>query len=486
MIADAMIRPATAAFPALLAAIAATAPALADGDDGERLRRDATVRAVEQVAPAVVNISTERVIVVRERLFGGSDLLEEIFGEMAPRRRVRQTSLGSGLIVDADGYVVTNAHVVARATTIEVTLPRPRAAGAGGAGGDGNGVEIMSYAATLVNLSPENDLAILKIDAGGPFPRARLGRSEDAMVGETVIALGNPFGLESSVTRGVLSATGRSLEEGPVPRFRDFLQTDAAINPGNSGGPLANLAGEVIGINTAVHSQAHGIGFAIPIARVMSVVAELLDERELAGTFTGLELEPGRNVVRLAAPESPAERAGLRAGDRIASVDGHPCETGFDVKRRVVEKRPGEKLKLEVVRAAGARATLELGVSAAPAPPGEGLARERLGLRVKPITPLLAERGGLEAASGVLVVRAEKGGPGSRIGLQAGDVIVALGAATEVRPGAPGAPRVRWTLSYIRSLDDLGQFLGTVEPGARILVQVVREGRELRGEIEAR
>jgi serine protease Do len=444
------------------------------------------------LAPAVVNISTERVLVVRERLFGGGSPLEDFFGDLAPRRRVRQTSLGSGVIIDGEGYVVTNAHVVARASAIEVARPGRREPGRAPSEED-----VLTHAATLVNIAPEHDLALLQIEGQGPFPRARLARPGDLMIGETVIALGNPFGLESSVTRGVLSASGRSLEErGERARFRDFLQTDAAINPGNSGGPLANLSGEVIGINTAIRADAHGIGFAIPVSRVLAVVAGLLDERELSGTYVGIDLEGGSARVARVAPGSPAQRAGIEPGDEIASVDGASVSWGFEARRRLLAKMPGERARVALRRAgregggaaAGAeRATgaapveVDLEVAAAPAAVGERVARQRLGLQVKEVTPLLAERAGLDAASGVLVVRAERGSPAEAAGVQAGDLLVRVGVPLESGRGV-----TRWSLFEVPNVDALAQVLGAVPAGGRVLVQVVRDGRELRGEVATR
>lgn len=451
-------------------------PAIADATPVER--RDATVRAVEEVSPAVANISTERVIVARDTFFGGGFDLDEFFKDLGPPRRVRQTSLGSGVVIDPEGYVVTNAHVVARASAIQVSLPAP-------------GGKSHEHSAVLVNISPENDLALLKmepakdeVECGLPrFPVARLARADDAIVGETVIALGNPFGLGSTVTRGVLSAKERAVEGASAKA--DFLQTDAAINPGNSGGPLVNLAGEVIGINTAIYAQARGIGFAIPVGRVRAAVCDLLDERELAGRFTGLTLDANGGagegaLVLLAAAGSPAARAGIRAGDRITAVAGEKVAWAFAVKKRLLE-RMDEEVALTAVAPGEAPREVRLRAEAAPALPGEKLVRERLGLRVKPISNLLAERAGLLDSAGVLVVRADEAGPGGRAGLQAGDVIARIGVP---QPGARGF--LRYEVFEVRTLEDLTALLEHVKGGDRLLIFVRRDGREMRGEVEVK
>ncbi len=446
----------------------------------EDARRDATVRAIEKVAPAVANISTERVVVVRSPFFHQpGDPFEDFFRDFAPPRRMRQTSLGSGFSIDPEGYVLTNAHVVARASKIVVSFPgRPE------------------LEARLVNISAEHDLALLKVDDEQPLPVAPLGTSADALLGETAIALGNPFGLANSVTRGVLSAKDRALggggggEEDAAgrPRFHDFLQTDAAINPGNSGGPLIDVEGRVIGVNTAIMAEGRGIGFAIPIDRAKEVLLALCDVRELQGAFTGLgalEDEPAGGGARVAAviEGSPAAKAGLRPGDVVVGVDGRRAAWRFDVLKRLIDLRPGEAVRLAVRGpGGGAPREVDLTLAAAPETPGERLASLKLGLRVKRLTELLAQRAGVGGdARGVLVVRAEADGPGGLAGVQAGDVITRLGRPVPVR----GLGH-RIEVYPIRDLDDLARFLVEVGVGERLVVFVVREGHELRGELVAR
>jgi S1-C subfamily serine protease len=251
---------------ALLVTAMVWAAATARADD-PFLRRTATVRAVEKVGPAVVNITTERVVRRRSPFsgFGGDPLFDQFFRDFFSPRTRNQTvqSLGSGVVIDPEGRVITNEHVVARASRIRVSLADGR-----------------EFEATLVGADPNNDLAVLQIDTEEELPWVAPGSSRDLLVGEPVIAIGNPFGLSNTVTTGVLSATDRSINTNGRT-FHGFLQTDASINPGNSGGPLLNAEGTLIGINTAIYQGAEGIGFAIPIDVARRVVAELIEHGEV-------------------------------------------------------------------------------------------------------------------------------------------------------------------------------------------------------------
>ena len=262
---------------AFLALLLAGVAAAAEGDPF--LRRTATVRAVERVGPSVVNITTRQLVQGGQSNpfapFGGAPGLEWFFRDFfEPRFPSRTTqSLGSGVVIDAQRHVLTNEHVVARADDILVTLADGRQLGA-----------------RLVGADPNNDLAVLEIQTEEPVPWTEPGGSRDLLVGEPVIAIGNPFGLSNTVTTGVLSAVDRSLRsEDRV--FHGFLQTDASINPGNSGGPLLNAEGSLIGINTAIYNGAQGIGFAIPIDTAMRVVRELITHGEIAPVWLGFDLQ---------------------------------------------------------------------------------------------------------------------------------------------------------------------------------------------------
>ncbi|MED5261198.1 MAG: trypsin-like peptidase domain-containing protein, partial [Myxococcota bacterium] len=291
------------------------------------LRRTATVRAAERVGPAVVNITTERVVRTPNpfaAMFNNPNF-ERFFRDFGGPQQQTQTvqNLGSGVIFDNQGHVLTNAHVVMAASRVKATLADGR-----------------EFEARLIGADPNNDLAVLQIETDERLPWIAPGTSADLMVGEPVIAIGNPFGLENTVTTGVISATDRSVRVAEGVFFHGFLQTDAAINPGNSGGPLLNAEGAPIGINTAVHGG-QGIGFAIPIDTAQRVVAELLEHGEVVPVWLGLQfqnLDPSlREVMQLPAGmsgalvsgvrgDSPAHEAGILRGDIITAFESRPLK----------------------------------------------------------------------------------------------------------------------------------------------------------------
>jgi serine protease Do len=394
-------------------------------------RRSPVVDIVERVAPAVVNIAAESTVREMDPFFG------MFFG---PRSRTNQ-SLGSGLIIDRQGVVVTNAHVIEGASKITVfTL-------------DGS-----ELAAEVLGADGDADLAVLKVKvpAGKELAAVALGSSSDLLIGETVLAIGNPFGLSHTVTTGVLSARGRSVASEQGERvFTDFLQTDASINPGNSGGPLVDLAGSVIGVNTAIISGASGIGFAIPADRARRVVDDLLRFGELQPPWTGLRLSTaegegpapkhGARVDRVY-PDSPAAVAGLAAGDLITSVAGHPATSREDVLTAFYSVPIGT-----VIDATVRRAGKDLAVTLRPVRPRRGLGLEVL-LDSVGVGELDAVRGGL--AIGLV----SSGSAAAGRGLRAGDVIL----------GAGGRP--------IANIDELERaVLRGLERGSLLLV--VQRGR---------
>jgi len=362
-------------------------------------RRTPLVSVVEKISPAVVNISAQSTVREADPFFG-------IFG-LGTERQAQ--SLGSGFIVDRNGIVVTNAHVVEGASRVTVTLL------------DGRELE-----ADLLGSDRDADIAVLKVKATN-LPAIPLGRSSDLMIGETVIAIGNPFGLSNTVTTGVLSAVGRTIPSERGERlFTDFLQTDASINPGNSGGPLVNVGGDVIGINSAIISGATGIGFAIPADRARRVVDDLLRFGELQPLWSGarlLTLDPelarrsGIAVKRGALvfkvyPDSPATAAGLQEKDVILAAGGHPVVSREDVGTALYTAPAGAAVELEVRRG---EKTMKVALKPVHPPQGLGLQvlERSVGIKVE------------QAQGGGLAIRqVTTGSVAAERGLRPGDVIV--------------------------------------------------------------
>lgn len=433
--------------------------AAAPADDASRraLRRTPVVEVFERTRDAVVNIAATRLVRVRRSPFPFDTLFDEIFqSPFFPARPLKQTSLGSGFVIHQDGFIVTNAHVVSRSAELKVIF----ASGA-------------EYEARIIALDREHDLAVVKIDPDEPLPTIPFGRSDDLMVGETVIAIGNPLGYQHTVTTGVVSAVNRTLEFRGGVRYTNLIQTDASINPGNSGGPLLNVLGELIGINTAIRGDAQNIGFAIPVDTLRALLPEMLDPERLKTAVVGLKVGGAEAAPRIVevAPASPAARAGLRPGDVITAIDGQAVQRDLDVYIALLEHRPGETLDVEYQRNGHAgRARLEL--EPQPEPDAQQLAMRRLGIRVTEITPALAEQIGLRPGSGLIVTEVEPGGPADRVDMQPADVLTQLG-------------RYR-----VRTLDDLAKILSIYDPGDVAPIGVYRITRggidELTGRIELR
>jgi len=457
-------KPTTVAVLAGAAALAAPAAAQTESS----VRRDATVRAVERIGPAVANIATERVLERRFSHPAYESLLEEWFGERVhrPGRRQVVSNLGSGLVVDSAGYLVTNAHVVARASRIMVTLPGGR-----------------ELEGRLLSLLPDEDLALVKVDPEAPLPFAPLAAPGDVFIGETCLALGNPFGLENTVTRGVVSARGRRLRHEGRELPLDFLQTDAAINPGNSGGPLVNLEAEVIGVNTAVHSSGQGIGFAIPVGHVRSALARLSDPLVLRGRYLGLEVEDapddGGALVVSVDGDGPASRAGLREGDVVVAAGPDRIASAFDLHARFLGDGDPGPVRLAVVGADGARRGTRL---QAAAPPYRATIQARLGVVGRDVTTAIAWRHGMREAVGILVEEVDPDGPAAAVGLAAGDVLVKIARRSRSRDA--GGRRVE--VATIGSQRALWEFLDGCPPGQRVVITIRRDGRDYWGELELR
>ena len=460
----------------LLAAclLAVPVPGLAQAPDARAVLQslqDAFVQVAQAVKPAVVNIATTQKPRPAERRRGqvppsfqgpfreffGDEFFERFFGEQPQRER---HSLGSGVIVDKRGYILTNNHVIERADEIEVRLSDKR-----------------KFKASVVGKDPKTDLAVIKVEATSDLPVAKLGDSGKIRIAEWVMAIGNPFGLDQTVTVGVVSAIGRS--DVGITTYEDFIQTDASVNPGNSGGPLVNMSGEVIGINTAIVATGQGIGFAIPVNMAREVTDRLIAQgrvvrgwlgigiqemtEELAAQF-GVKPEEGvlvGNVMQ----DSPAQKGGLKTGDIIQEFNGKEISGVRQLQREVAQGTVNTPVTIKVLREKQpVTLTVVLGeqpseVAAAPSPaepPTESA--DRFGFSVQELTAELREQLKIPEGDGVVVSGVEDGGAAARAGMRAGDLI------TEVN-------RER-----VRTLADFGRALRAIRRGGNLLLLVRRDG----------
>ncbi len=389
----------------------------------------------EQVGPAVVNIQVEKTAASTDMHqpgeggpFGlnpfGDERFKEFFGRQMPTppQERRQGGVGTGFIIDRNGFIVTNNHVVEGADTIKVKLKDER-----------------EFQAKIIGRDPQTDVALIKIDAKGDLPVASLGRSADLKVGEWVVAVGSPFGLEQTVTAGIVSAKGRAIGSGP---YDDFIQTDASINPGNSGGPLVNLNGEVVGINTAIVAHGQGIGFAIPIDMATKIVAQLKDTGEVTRGWLGVNIQDlkgelaeyygakGREgvLVTEVVPGNPADKAGIKARDIITAVNGEKIRTSRELTGRAATLPVGETTTITLVRD-GKERTVDVKVAKRPVtvadagkPPVEK--EGEYGLQVTDLTPEMAQRLNANREAGVVVVGVRPDSKAAKAGLRQGDLIL--------------------------------------------------------------
>ena len=411
----------------------------------------------KQLEPSVVNINTESTIKNPHRRQRSvrpdpdqeqgngeddtpfQDFFDKFFGGQGGQGgdpgTIRQRSLGSGVIVDAKGYIVTNRHVVEKADRIRVKLQDENPASPG-------------HDAKLIGMDQETDLAVIKIDMDRPLPAAKLGNSDGMEVGDWVLAIGSPFGLQETVTAGIVSAKGRNIV--PNRQFQSFIQTDAAINPGNSGGPLVNMAGEVVGINTAILTETSsyaGVGFALPSNTVATVYNQLIgpDHRVSRGSI-GIEFsaQPNPAIARIygsgvtvsnVVSGSPADQAGLKIGDTITSVDGKDVKSGDDLVADIASRKPGSKAKLVFVRNGKKQdATVTIAdrsklFASRLGEEDENQSEEapkasKFGVTVRSITPDLADRLSIAAGKGVVVQDVKQGSFAEDLGLNRGDVIL--------------------------------------------------------------
>ncbi len=467
-------RPVTLALVLFLAPaqLAAQAPAAQDARGILQGLQDAFVHVAELVKPAVVNIATTQRPRPQEgrrapqvppffrgpfREFFGEDFFERFFGEPPQRER---RSLGSGVIVDKRGYILTNNHVIEQADQIEVRLSDKR-----------------KFTATVMGKDPKTDLAVIKIEAPDDLPVAKLGDSGTIRIGEWAIAIGNPFGLDQTVTVGVISAVGRS--DVGITTYEDFIQTDASINPGNSGGPLVNINGEVIGINTAIVATGQGIGFAIPISMAREIKDRLIAQGKVVRGWLGVGIQELTDELATqfgVKPEdgvlvgnvmqgSPAERGGLKTGDIIQEFNGNKISNVRQLQREVAQSSVGSPAQIRVLREKmpftltillGEQPADVAAASEPAAPPSE--AADRFGLAVQDLTAELRDQLRLKDPDGVVVSSVEEAGPAARAGIRPGDII------TEANR------------EPVRNSRDFARILGQMGRGQNLLLLVRRDG----------
>jgi len=415
---------------------------------------------VKELSPSVVNISTTSVSKSGARSFKSpfgnrgddpfDDFFEKFFGD-SPQREFKRQGLGTGFIYSEDGYIVTNNHVVERATDIKVLLQN----------GD-------SYPAEVIGTDPKSDLALLKIEPDTKLPAVKFGDSDTLEIGDWVLAIGNPFGLGHTVTAGIISAKGRSLGLGS---YDDFIQTDAAINPGNSGGPLFNFNGELIGVNTAIIAGGQGIGFAIPVNMTKNVVTQLKDGGKVVRGWIGvyvqqvtpeiaesLDLNDDEGALVADVTEGgPAAQAGVKRGDIIVELNGNKIEEMSDLPKLVAGYTPGTNTKLKVIRD-GKEKALNIKLGELPEQGTQLSSRasdedteQSLGIIVQDITPQIQDRLGLESPSGVVITNVNPNSPASESGLSRGDVILEVNK------------------KQITNLDDYRKQIDAAEKGKSIL-----------------
>ena len=389
----------------------------------------------DTVSPAVVHIRVEKTVKgdgpafqqFNQNPFGGNEQFKDFFGRNFGKQRqpeFKQPGQGSGFIIDKSGYIVTNNHVIDGADTIKVILR-----------------DDAEYNAEIIGRDPVTDIALIKVDAKDNLPTVPMGSSDNLKVGEWVAAIGSPFGLEHTVTAGIVSAKGRVIGSGP---YDDFIQTDASINPGNSGGPLINMRGEIVGINTMIIAGGSGIGFAIPIDLAKDIVAQLKTSGEVTRGWLGVTIQDlkgdladyygvkDKNGVLVASvvPGDPADQAGIQPKDIITEVDGKKVTTSRDLTNLAAKLGVGDTSKVTIWRD-GRQKTLDLKVGKRPltmAAASDHQQKEKeggeYGFEVTELTPQIAQRYNIEETAGVIVINVDPKGKAQAAGIQQGDLII--------------------------------------------------------------
>jgi serine protease Do len=440
----------SAAFAIGIMAVCARA-AGPDNQEALARRRSPVVAVFETARHAVVNISCTETVTVRDPL---GDLFGDIFdlsfggpnndrnrgpGSGGGGRQFTRTSVGSGFVIHPDGYIVTNAHVVAQTPERKAIFSDGR-----------------EYDAQIVAVDAQRDLAVLKITTDRSLHTLKLGRSDDLMIGETVIAIGNPLGYQNTVTAGVISAVNRDLNFPNQMKLTGLIQTDASINPGNSGGPLLNVLGELIGVNSAIRGDAQNIGFAIPVDQLREILPDLLDVERRYRLICGMMVDTLNSPRVLAVkPGTPAAKAGVRPGDVLERFGDRPIKEGIDFYIALMNAAPDQPLDVLLAREGQAVRT-SMTIERRPAPDGVQLAKQKLGVLVEDLPPDVAANMGLPGATGLLVNQIERNGPADRLGVRRRDVLVAIGRHA------------------VANKDDLGQLLESIQTGDTIPVTLLR------------
>ncbi len=386
------------------------------------LRRTPTVVAVEKASPAVVNISTEQIVRSRSS-FGSSDpFFDQFFRDFLepfPRRQYKQSSLGSGVVIDARGYVLTNHHVILKASKITITLADNR-----------------EFEGELIGADARSDLAVVKVLTTEKLPVATMGRSDDLMIGEPVITIGNPFGLSHTISTGVISALNRSIRLDDEQILRGFVQTDAPINPGNSGGPLVNILGEIIGINTAIYGNAQGIGFAIPIDKAKRIIDDLVEFGEVRTAWIGIDVQDitpaiaqffehhSSDGVLIAQvfEKSSAARAGLKQGDIILEMNDQLVGERRIYDEILTENTANDTNIISIIRD-GKSHEIKVKAEEFSLEQAVKIASRHFGFVVEEITEQKISTYRLQTEKGLVLTKIHPNSSAHQVGLEPGDVI---------------------------------------------------------------
>jgi serine protease Do len=413
------------------------------------------VSIVRRVKPAVVKVVSESI--VERRPFFGDDFFEQFFN--MPQRQQKRSGEGSGFFISADGYILTNNHVVKDAVKVKIL-----------------NVDKEEFTAKIIGTDPKTDLALLKINVSDA-PYVNLGDSSSVEVGEWVLAIGNPFGQVSTVTAGIISAKGRQLG---LAQYEDFLQTDAAINMGNSGGPLINMKGEAIGINSTILTPSSGnigIGFAIPANMAKKVVSDLKSKGKVVRGWFGiviqevsdsdakdLDLASGGAMIMKVEENSPAQKAGLKRYDVIVAINGRTVKSAAELQMEIANSNPGDEIEVTIFRNRD-KQTLRIKVSEAPDSQKEQSQAEsrslNLGMDLVKNTPALAREYQLKTSRGLIVENVERGGVAAENGIRPGDVILAINR------------------SDVDSVEQFKRMLANRRPGSMVLLLINRDGDEV-------